>query len=128
MHGRSGARRCSRRSFLVLLAATAATRARAADAPPTSPASPIKLIVPAAAGGSADRIGRLVADTLTRILESPVEVLNVAGDGGVTGMNAVAAAPKDGSVLGLANSTAIVGGKLLSRSARFNPIEDFDWL
>jgi tripartite-type tricarboxylate transporter receptor subunit TctC len=125
MHGGTDAPRWTRRSFLTLIAIAAARRAAAADAP--TPGA-IKLIVPAAAGGSTDRLGRIVASALTRILESPVEVQNVPGDGGVTGMNAVAAAPNDGSVLGLATSTAIVGGKLLSRNARFNPIEDFDWL
>ena len=69
-----------------------------------------------------------MGEALSRILESPVVVENLPGDGGVTGMNAVAAAPNDGTVLGLATSSAVIGGKLLSRSARFNPIEDFDWL
>ncbi len=125
MHGGTGAPQWTRRSFLALVALVAARRAVAAEG---SAPGPIKLIVPAAPGGSLDRLGRIVADALSRILESPVDVQNMPGDGGVTGMNAVAAAPGDGTVLGLANSTAIIGGKLLSRSARFNPIEDFDWL
>ncbi|MET0442654.1 MAG: tripartite tricarboxylate transporter substrate binding protein [Casimicrobiaceae bacterium] len=126
MHGGTGAPQWTRRSFLALVALVAARRAVAAEG---SAPSPIKLIVPAAPGGSLDRLGRIVADALSRILETPVDVQNMPGDGGVTGMNAVAAtAPGDGTVLGLANSTAIIGGKLLSRSARFKPIEDFDWL
>jgi tripartite-type tricarboxylate transporter receptor subunit TctC len=124
MEGDTGARRWTRRTFLTLIAIAAAGRAAAMDAS----AKRIRLIVPALAGGSLDRLGRIVAASLSRILESPVEVQNMAGDGGVTGMNAVAAAPSDGTVLGLASSTAIVGGKLLSRGARFKPIEDFDWL
>ena len=57
-----------------------------------------------------------------------MRVENVPGDGGITGTNAVAAAPRDGSVMGLAISSALVGGRLLSRSAQFNTGEDFDWL
>ena len=90
--------------------------------------APIKLIVPAPAGGSADALGRLVADVLSGILESPVRVENIPGDGGVVGTNAVVNAPRDGSVMGLAVSSALIGGRLLSRGAQFNPSEDFDWL
>ena len=89
---------------------------------------PIKLIVPAPPGGSADALGRLMADTLSAILETPVRVENIAGDGGVVGTNAIATAPRDGSVVGMAISSALVGGRLLSRGASFNPGEDFDWL
>lgn len=88
----------------------------------------ITLIVPAPPGGSSDSLGRLVADALSTIMEIPVRVENIAGNGGVTGTNAMAAAPRDGSVLGLAVSSPFIGGKLLSRSALFNPSEDFEWL
>jgi tripartite-type tricarboxylate transporter receptor subunit TctC len=88
----------------------------------------IKLIVPAPAGGSADALGRLVADALSAILETQVRVENVPGDGGVVGTNAVASAPRDGSVVGMALSSALIGGRLLSRGDLFNPSEDFDWL
>ena len=37
-------------------------------------------------------------------------------------------AATDGSVLGLEISSAIIGGKLLSRSAKFSPVDDFQWL
>ena len=84
--------------------------------------------MPAPAGGSADALARLVADALSAILEAPVRVDNIIGDGGVIGTNAVASAPRDGSVMGMALSSALIGGRLLSRSAQFNPSEDFDWL
>jgi tripartite-type tricarboxylate transporter receptor subunit TctC len=56
-----------------------------------------------------------------------VRVENVAGDSGVAGTNAIAAAVRDGTVLGLGISSAMIGGRLLSRSAKFNPTEDFQW-
>ncbi len=117
----------TRRAFLSVAGLAALRPCWAAD-DPAGPARGARLIVPAPSGGSADRVGRIVAEMLAGILEAPVEVQDIPGDSGVTGMNAVAAAPRDGSVLGLANSTAIIGGKLLSRGARFNPIEDFEWL
>ncbi|MEO8303260.1 MAG: tripartite tricarboxylate transporter substrate binding protein [Betaproteobacteria bacterium] len=86
------------------------------------------MIIPAIPGSSTDRVGRIVAETLARILELPVRVNNIAGDGGVAGTNAIAAAAGDGTVLGLGVSSAIIGGRLLSRGARFSPIDDFQWL
>ena len=88
----------------------------------------ITLIVPAMPGSSTDRVGRVIAEKLARILESPVRVSNIAGDGGVAGTNAIAIASGDGTVLGLGVSSALIGGRLLSRSAKFSPIEDFQWL
>lgn len=108
---------------LAALAIAAGTQAQTAE-----PLPPVRLIVPAPAGGSSDKVGRRVAEALSAILEVPVRVENIPGNGGVVGTNAIAAGARDGSVLGLAVSSSIIGGKLLSRSARFNPSEDFDWL
>ncbi|MEO8756034.1 MAG: tripartite tricarboxylate transporter substrate binding protein [Casimicrobiaceae bacterium] len=112
--------------MLSTLASLAFARVASAQSAP-QPAS-IALIVPAPPGGSSDRLGRLVAEALTTIMGVPVHVENVAGNSGVTGTNAMARAPRDGTVLGLAVSSAIIAGKLLSRSARYNPSEDFEWL
>jgi len=87
----------------------------------------IKLIVPAPGGVSSDHLGRIVAEALSRILEVPVRIENIGGDSGVVGTNAIAAAARDGTVLGLGLSTVMIGGRLLSRTARFNPIDDFQW-
>jgi tripartite-type tricarboxylate transporter receptor subunit TctC len=115
-----------RRRVLAGLAALAIIRTGGAQT--GSPQSAIRLIAPAPAGGSADKAARVIAEALQAILEVPVHVENVTGDGGVVGTNAIAAAPPDGSVLGLAISSSIIGGKLLSRGARYSPSEDFTWL
>jgi tripartite-type tricarboxylate transporter receptor subunit TctC len=120
------ARLHKRRRLLAALAAGVALGGRRVEA--LDPRVPITLIVPAAAGVSTDRLGRIVAEALSKILEAPVRVENVPGDGGVTGTNAIAVAATDGSVLGVAVSSAIIGGKLLSRGAKFSPIDDFQWL
>lgn len=115
-----------RRLLVTAMASLVVARPGAAqqDAGRTS----ITLIIPAARGGSADALGRLVADGLASIMEIPFRVVNIEGNSGVTGTTAVAAATRDGSVLGLAISSPMIGGKLLSRSAQYNPTEDFDWL
>lgn len=97
-----------------------------AQQPPDSPKT-LTLIVPTAPGVAGDQLARIVAEALSRILESPVRVENIAGGSGVNGTNAIATAARDGTVLGLGISSAVVGGRLLSRSAKFNPTEDFQW-
>lgn len=116
-----------RRRVLAALGGLALVRGARAQVPALA-AAPTTLIVPTPAGNSSDRVGRLLAQALSGTLDAPIRVENIAGNGGVTGTNAIAAAPADGSVLGLAVSSAMVGGKLLSRSARFNLSEDFEWL
>ena len=69
------------------------------------------LVVAAAPACSGDQLGRIVAEALSRILESPMRVENIGGDSGVIGTNAIAAAARDGTMLGLALSSAMIGGQ-----------------
>ena len=120
------AHQCIRRRVMAGLGGLLVIGASSVRPQQTSPA--VTLIVPRGAGASADRLGRIVADGLAEILQGPVRVENIAGDAGVPGTNAIEAGATDGSVLGVAISSAIIGGRLLSRSAKFNPIDDFEWL
>jgi len=88
----------------------------------------IEIIVPSPPGGSADEVARIVAGALQEIGGSAVGVVNVTGNSGVDGTSAIAASAPDGKVLGMAVSTAMVSAKLLNRAARYDPIQDFDWL
>ena len=55
------------------------------------PTRPIRLVVPYAAGGPTDVLGRLVGDYLGRDLKQPVVVENKAGAQGAIGAEAVGA-------------------------------------
>jgi tripartite-type tricarboxylate transporter receptor subunit TctC len=116
----------TRRRVVAGLAGLVAIASRRVRPQPANPV--VTLIVPRVAGASADRLGRIVADGLAEILGGPVRIENIAGDAGVAGTNAIAAGAKDGTVLGVAISSAIIGGRLLSRGAKFNPVDDFQWL
>ena len=60
------------------------------------PARPVTMVVPFAAGGEADVLGRIIARGLSDTLGKPVVVENVAGGGGITGAARVARAAPDG--------------------------------
>ena len=89
---------------------------------------PIRLIVPFAQGGTADRIAREVAVHLGRHLDAPMEVHNILGEGGVLAMDAVSSAKPDGRTLGLANSTPIILATLLKRQRSYDVFRDFTWV
>jgi tripartite-type tricarboxylate transporter receptor subunit TctC len=63
------------------------------------PVKPIRLIIPAAAGGSTDVTGRSMATKLSEILGQPIVVDNRAGAGGIIGLEAAAKAAPDGYTL-----------------------------
>src|ERR1700727_2661761 len=73
-------------AFATLLAGAgfigAAELARAAH---EWPSRPITMIVPFAAGGPTDVVGRIIAQRLGEVLEQQIVVENVGGAGGMTG-------------------------------------------
>ena len=84
------------RAFPIALAALGLAAPLAAQG---YPSKPITLIVPFAAGGPSDTIGRLVADHLGRTLGQQVVVENVGGAGGTLGAERAAKAAPDGYTL-----------------------------
>src|SRR6185503_18336698 len=86
----------------VLLALTAfciVAPMQATSAQDAYPNRAIKLIVPFAAGGNTDVVGRLTASYMQKALNVNVVVENRAGAGGINGTDAVAKAAPDGYTL-----------------------------
>ncbi len=65
------------------------------------PSRPLSLIVPYAAGGSADVLPRIVSERMHVALGQPIVVENVTGAAGSLGAGRLARAPSDGYTLGL---------------------------
>jgi len=67
----------------------------------TFPARPISLIVPYAAGGGTDAVGRMLANQMEKDMGQPVNVVNRTGGNGAVGLVATASASPDGYTIGL---------------------------
>lgn len=85
-----------KRAFLVSSLIALCVNAAYAD---TFPSHAIRLVVPVVAGGSADLLGRLIAQQLTEMYKQPVVVENRAGASGHIGAEFVARSAPDGYTL-----------------------------
>ena len=112
---------CRRRLLALATALTAAVWAPSASAQGAS--SSIRLVVPFAAGGTADVLGRILAQQLTATTGRQVIVENRAGSGGNLGAEMVANGPGDGSVL-LLGTIGIHAASAIYRTLPFSPSKD----
>ena len=87
------------------------------------PNKPIKLVVPYAAGGIADLLGRLVAEKLGAAVKQSVVVENRPGAGGHVGGEQVAKAAPDGYTLVLA-TIAHNGAASMYKGLKYDPATD----
>ncbi|MBB3009080.1 Bug family tripartite tricarboxylate transporter substrate binding protein [Cupriavidus alkaliphilus] len=85
------------------LALGAALMAAPGAAAAAYPDKPIRLIVPAAAGGTTDIASRLVGKRMGELLGQPVVVENRAGGGGIIGAQALRQSAADGYTLMMGN-------------------------
>ncbi|WOH78746.1 tripartite tricarboxylate transporter substrate binding protein [Bradyrhizobium sp. BEA-2-5] len=115
-------RRASSLFIVALTALLAATLpARTAD----YPTRPIKLVVPYAAGGPTDVLGRIVGEYLGRDLKQVVVVENKAGAQGAIGAEAVARSDPDGYTLFVTAASIFVLNPLLYKKLPYDPTKDF---
>jgi len=91
------------------------------------PTRPVTMIVPYAAGGPVDTVGRIMAQGLSEALGQQVIIENIGGAGGMTGANRVAKAAPDGYTLLLGGSaTMTTVPALYGKKALYNPLTDFE--
>ncbi|MEP6790051.1 MAG: tripartite tricarboxylate transporter substrate-binding protein [Ramlibacter sp.] len=115
-----------KKASLSLVAAAAALLAsQAALAQPAAGGQPLHIVVPFAAGGAQDVIGRYLGNKLTTRLGVPVIIDNKAGAGGVIAADAVAKAAPDGNTLLLATGGAISISPHLNTKLPYDARKDF---
>ena len=103
-----------RRRFLKLAVGAAALPAvsRLASAQ-AYPSKPITIVVPYAAGGPTDTIGRVLAERMRSSLGQTVIIENTTGAGGTIAVGRVARAAPDGYTIGIGQWTSHVGGSAM---------------
>ena len=103
--------------LLALLCLIMAQPALGQTAPEAYPARPIRMIVPFAAGGSADLVARIAAQGMSEKLGQTIAVENRGGSGGVIGSEA---APADGYTIAFHSMSSAVLNAGLYRNLSFD--------
>ena len=89
------------------------------------PTKPVRVVVPYAPGGSADTLGRIVAEQLSETFKQQFVVENKPGAGGVVGSAQVARAAPDGHTLVVSGIGSHVVAPAINPSTGYAPVKDF---
>jgi len=91
---------------------------------PVWPQRAVKVVVPYAAGGSSDSLGRLISMGLTESLKQPFVIENKGGAGGMIGSQQVSKSPPDGYNLVISGVASHVIGPS-ENPKTYDPLKDF---
>jgi tripartite-type tricarboxylate transporter receptor subunit TctC len=111
-----------RRASIAIAALALLTSPCAADE--IWPTRPITMVVPFAAGGTVDPLGRVVAAGLSQVLGQRVIVENVGGAGGTLGTNRVAKGVPDGYQLVFGSAGPFAQSQSLYRHPPYDTLSD----
>jgi tripartite-type tricarboxylate transporter receptor subunit TctC len=115
--------------FRLLVAVAAVFVLALPVAPPAQaddfPSHPMTMVIPFAAGGPTDILGRVIAGRMSEILGQTVVVENVGGAGGMTGSARVANAAPDGYQFVLGTVGTHAQGQTLYKKPLYNSVTDF---
>ncbi|MET0669155.1 MAG: tripartite tricarboxylate transporter substrate-binding protein [Tardiphaga sp.] len=116
-----------RRQFLHLaVGATAAPYVSRSAFAQAYPSRAITMIVPFAAGGPTDVIGRVLADRMRQSLGQTVVVENTTGAGGTAGAGRLARSAPDGYIMGIGqNGSHVITGATYS-NLPYDLLKDFE--
>ncbi|MEA2928911.1 MAG: hypothetical protein QOG38_1339 [Hyphomicrobiales bacterium] len=113
-----------RRDLITALVVAAALCPLAAQSQ-TYPTRPIVMVVPYAAGGTFDVMGRIIAVRMAELLGQPVIVENTTGAGGIVGVNRVISAKPDGYTLLFGTVGTHAYNQTIYKKRRYDAINDF---
>jgi tripartite-type tricarboxylate transporter receptor subunit TctC len=113
-----------RRDLILGLGIAAALAPTAAPAQPY-PSRPVTLVVPYAAGGTFDVIGRIIALRMGELLGQSVVVENTTGAGGIVGVTRVINSRPDGYTILLGTVGTHAYNQTIYRKRRYDAVADF---
>jgi tripartite-type tricarboxylate transporter receptor subunit TctC len=114
-----------RRRFLQLAGAAALPTVSRHAGAQVYPSRPITLIVPFAAGGTFDVMGRIIAVRMSEILGQQMVIENTTGAGGIVGVNRVVNAAPDGYTILLGTSGTHAYNQTIYKKRRYDAVNDF---
>lgn len=91
------------------------------------PSRNITMVIPFAAGGPTDTVGRLIAESMSKTLGQQVIIENLAGAGGTRAAGQVAKATADGYTV-LLHHIGMSTAPTLYRKLAYNPLNDFEYI
>jgi tripartite-type tricarboxylate transporter receptor subunit TctC len=91
------------------------------------PSHPIQIVVPNDPGSAGDLAARAFADEFTKVLKTPVIVLNKPGASSTLGTDFVAKSKKDGYTIVYANTSAVVYARATNpETVPYDPAKDLE--
>jgi tripartite-type tricarboxylate transporter receptor subunit TctC len=112
-------------SAAIVASLTFAFLSQIANAEDTYPAKPIHMIIPFAAGGPTDIVGRIMGNKMGLLLGQQFVVENRTGAGGNIGADVVSKSPADGYTLLMATVSTHAINPGLYKQMPYDPIRDF---
>ena len=91
----------------------------------TYPSRPIVMVVPYAAGGTFDVMGRIIAARMSELLGQQIVVENTTGAGGIIGVNRVVNAAPDGYTILLGSTGTHAYNQTIYKKRRYDAVNDF---
>jgi tripartite-type tricarboxylate transporter receptor subunit TctC len=116
------------RRALARLCTIAAFGAALAAAPAVAqgfPTKPVTMLIPFAAGGPTDVVGRLIGEHMSRTLGQPVVIENAVGAAGTLAGQRLIASPPDGHTILIGHTGTHAAAVSLNPGLKYKPVEDF---
>jgi tripartite-type tricarboxylate transporter receptor subunit TctC len=114
-----------RRTAFAIITAFAAITCFASSALAEWPDKPVRLLVPYAAGGANDLLGRAFGDQLSKTFGQSFFVENKTGGGGMIANEAAARAAPDGYTLEVSGMPSLVLAPIMTKNSSVDPMKDF---